>query len=134
VSIPVAANGEVWSVADAMRCRQESGGNLLMLGRGMVVDPGLALAIRHADDPAAHAINGVTWDELLPLIDTFWHLVYSRLDRRKQAGRLKQWLNFLRRRYPQADMAYQELRTVDDPAVVAQWLQRNRASAQNSCR
>jgi tRNA-dihydrouridine synthase C len=98
----------------------------------MVVDPGLALAIRHADDPAVHTINGVTWDELLPLIDTFWHIVCSRLDRRKQAGRLKQWLNFLRRRYPQADMAYQELRTVDDPAVVAQWLQRNRASAQNS--
>jgi tRNA-dihydrouridine synthase C len=124
VSIPVAANGEVWSVADAIRCRQESGGNLLMLGRGMVVDPGLALAIRHADDPAAHATNGVTWNELLPLIDTFWHLVCSRLDRRKQAGRLKQWLNFLRRRYPQAELAYQELRTADSPEVVGLWLQR----------
>jgi tRNA-dihydrouridine synthase C len=128
LSIPVAANGEVWTVADALRCRQESGGNMLMLGRGMVVDPGLALAIRHVDDSAAQPRQGVSWEELLPLIGTFWALVCSRLDRRKQAGRLKQWLNFLRRRYPQAEMAYQQLRTVDDPALVGQWLARTMLS------
>ena len=128
LSIPVAANGEVWTVADALRCRQESGGNMLMLGRGMVVDPGLALAIRHVDDSAAQPRQGVSWEELLPLIGTFWVLVCSRLDRRKQAGRLKQWLNFLRRRYPQAEMAYQQLRTVDDPALVGQWLARTMLS------
>jgi tRNA-dihydrouridine synthase C len=52
-------------------------------------------------------------------------LVCSRLERRQQAGRLKQWLNFLRRRYPQAEAAYQELRITHDPAVISQWLQRH---------
>ena len=129
VAIPVVANGEIWTVDDAKRCRQAAGGSALMLGRGMVVDPGLALAIRQADaddgDVSAKADAAlVTWQQLLPLIGVFWHLVCTRLERRQQAGRLKQWLNFLRRRYPQAEAAYQELRVTHDPAVVSQWLAR----------
>lgn len=125
LAIPVVANGEIWTAADAHRCRAESGCHALMLGRGMVVDPGLALAIRHADDPDSTPVGGVTWDALLPLIAAFWHLVCSRLDRKKQAGRLKQWLNFLRRKYPEADLAYGALRTVEDPAVIQAWVLRN---------
>ena len=127
VKIPVVANGEIWTVEDARRCRQASGCSAVMLGRGMVVDPGLALALRHADRGGAVSglpEEGVTWDALLPLMGMFWHLVCSRLERRQQAGRLKQWLNFLRRRYPQAELAYGELRTSHDPAVVTQWLRR----------
>jgi tRNA-dihydrouridine synthase C len=78
VPIPVVANGEIWTVDDAKRCRQAAGGNALMLGRGMVVDPGLALAIRQADaddgDVPANADAAlVTWQQLLPLIGVFWH-------------------------------------------------------------
>lgn len=128
LKIPVVANGEIWTVDDAQRCRQASGCSTLMVGRGMVVDPGLALAIRQADtyqaDAQAADANGVTWETLLPLIGVFWQLVCARLERKQQAGRLKQWLNFLRRRYPQAELAYQELRTTHDPAVVSQWLAR----------
>jgi tRNA-dihydrouridine synthase C len=129
VAIPVAANGEVWTVDDAHRCRQASGCDMVMLGRGMVVNPGLALSIRHASNPdstRSESFAGVSWDALLPLIDAFWTLVCNRLERRQQAGRLKQWLNFMRRHYPQAELAYQELRTVDDPALVWQWLDRTR--------
>ena len=91
-----------------------------MLGRGMVTDPGLALAIRRTDE-----LNGqteLTWEELLPLIGAFWVLVVERLELRQQAGRLKQWLNFLRRRYPQAEVAYCALRTLHDPIPVTQWM------------
>jgi tRNA-dihydrouridine synthase C len=45
VAIPVVANGEIWSVEDALRCRAVSGCTDLMLGRGMVSDPGLAMKI-----------------------------------------------------------------------------------------
>ena len=125
VSIPVVANGEIWTVQDAMLCRQASGCDSLMLGRGMVVDPGLALAVRHADARAGGAIDAetaVTWADLQPLIGAFWLLCCARLDVRQQAGRLKQWLNFLRRRYPQAEEAYTAVRTFHDPALVVQWM------------
>jgi tRNA-dihydrouridine synthase C len=117
VSIPVVANGEIWTVDDARLCRQASGCEMLMLGRGAVADPGLALVIRGGGSAA-----GLTWDTLLPLIAQFWELVCSRLDAHSRAGRLKQWLNFLRRRYPEAELAFQALRTVNQPADISRWL------------
>ncbi len=134
VTIPVVANGDIWGVDDALRCRTVSGTPLLMLGRGMVTDPGLALAIRAADADAgagggaAPRVTGqgsLPWATLLPLIGDFWHMVHTRLDTRSQAGRLKQWLNFLRRSYPQAESAYMALRTVNDPQVISAWVAAN---------
>ena len=125
VRIPVVANGEIWTVADALRCREVSGCDALMLGRGMVADPGLALAIRGATANTGAAPNAqahVSWQALLPLIADFWQLVRQRLERRQQAGRLKQWLNLLRRRYPQAQAAFEALRAVDEPARIDDWL------------
>ena len=122
VRVPVVANGEIWNVADALRCRELSGCDALMLGRGMVTDPGLALAIQGATGSGAAIGATVTWHTLLPLIKDFWQLVRARLERRQQAGRLKQWLNFLRRRYPQAQVAYQALKTVNDAAAIDAWL------------
>ena len=120
VTIPVVANGEIWTLDDALRCRQASGCTSLMLGRGMVTDPGLALTIRRAD--GGTDTPEVSWEELLPLIGAFWVLVVDRLELRQQAGRLKQWLNFLRHRYPQAEVAYGALRTLHDPHPVTQWM------------
>ena len=134
VSIPVVANGEIWTVADAVRCREISGCDMLMIGRGMVTDPGLARAIKwESEGESAGKIAGrgtvhrdvhhsVTWQYLLPFIADFWRIVCSRLERRQQAGRLKQWLNFLRRRYPEAEVAYMALRTVNDPALIDAWM------------
>ena len=122
VNIPVVANGEIWTVDDARRCREISGCNMLMIGRGAVVDPGLGLAIKA--DMNKTASNSVTWAQLLPLVLDFWHIVTTRLDNKAQAGRLKQWLNFLRRRFPEAEVAYQALKTINNPAVVDEWLNR----------
>ena len=152
VAIPVFANGEIWTPDDAERCRRVSGCDGLMLGRGMVADPGLAHAIRasrragvapstalprHATEagldarghakasaggPQSPADYGappaVAWDDLLPTLAQFWRLVSLRVEPRHRAGRLKQWLNLLRRRYPQAQRAYDELRLVNDPAAL----------------
>ena len=54
LQIPVVANGEIWSVQDALRCRAVSGCTRLMLGRGMVTDPGLALALQAATAASAY--------------------------------------------------------------------------------
>lgn len=116
LAIPVIANGEIWTAADAERCRVASGCERLMLGRGMVSDPGLALAIMSPGRTLA-------WAEVLPLMADFWGLVSAELVPRHRAGRLKQWLNYLRRRYPQAEAAYAELRTENDPQRIGAWLE-----------
>ncbi len=135
VAIPVIANGEIWTVADALRCREVSGCDDIMLGRGMVADPGLAWDIRAAGRRLDHSpfvrpepaegFDGkrqVTWLTLRPLLNDFWKLVSGRVERKHRAGRLKQWLNFLRRRYPEAESAYVALRTINDPVLIDAWL------------
>ena len=116
VRIPVVANGEIWSVADALRCREVTGCDDLMIGRGMVSDPGLALAI------VSPGRAPLSWPALQPLIARFWQLIRSHIEPRARAGRLKQWLNYLRRRYPEAEQAYVAVRTINDPELVYQRL------------
>ncbi len=113
VGIPVIANGEIWTVDDARRCRDESGCSGLMIGRGMVSNPGLALAIVRPGHAA------LTWVALQPLLQDFWTLVKRQLEPKAQAGRLKQWLNLLRRHYPEADAVFAAVRTINDPALLA---------------
>jgi tRNA-dihydrouridine synthase C len=125
VRIPVVANGEIWTVDDARRCRQASGCDMLMLGRGAVSDPGLALAIKADLQASVGAVPDtvpIGWPALVPLLAKFWLLVCTRLDARSRAGRLKQWLNFLRRRFPEAETAYQQLKGINDPVLIDAWL------------
>ena len=127
VALPVIANGEIWTVEDAAACRAASGSDRLMIGRGAVADPGLALAIKAqmGGGTSVLDLSVVTWQTLMPLVLEFWRIVTTRLDSKAQAGRLKQWLNFLRRRFPEAEVAYQALKTVNSPVEVEVWLLRN---------
>jgi tRNA-dihydrouridine synthase C len=127
VPVPLVANGEIWTVDDALRCREVSGCDNLMLGRGMVADPGLALALRVALGETVQAPLGsphavLDWPHLVALLKQFWTGVERHITPRHRPGRLKQWLNFLRRRFPEAEVAYQQLRTVNEPAAMRQAL------------
>jgi tRNA-dihydrouridine synthase C len=106
----VVANGEVWTLQDARRCLEISGCDAIMLGRGIVADPGLALALRGAAEPL--------WAELLPLLAHFWLRIAGHVAPRHRSGRLKQWLNLLRRRHPQAQDAFDAVRLTNDPVAV----------------
>jgi tRNA-dihydrouridine synthase C len=114
VAVPVVANGEIWSVDDAQRCRQESGCHTLMLGRGLVADPGLAWAIRRHDGVADAEVPPVAWADLQPLLHHFWHRIAGHVAHRHRAGRLKQWLNMLRQRHPQAQTLWEQVRGTND--------------------
>ena len=113
VSIPVIANGEIWSEADYARCRQVTGCADVMLGRGAVADPFLARRIK-AGAVAAEPRREAEWRELLPLVDEFWERVQRRTTPRYSPGRLKLWLNSLRRCYPQAEALYRRVRPLAD--------------------
>lgn len=127
VPVPLVANGEIWTVDDALRCREVSGCENLMLGRGMVADPGLALALRLALGETVPAPLGgpqavLDWPDLVALLRVFWTGIEHHITPRHRPGRLKQWLNFLRRRFPEAEIAYQQLRTVNEPGAMRQAL------------
>ena len=168
VKLPLVANGEIWTVDDALRAQAASGCTSLMLGRGMVADPGLALAVRLAASgdrnsqsewhpahvgiefcaPDMGASVGfapegrpgsacgfhatlaagpppvLPWADVQPLMQSFWARVEQRVERRHRAGRLKQWLNLLRRRYPEAQAAFDALRITNDADALRAWVHR----------
>ena len=129
VRLPLVANGEIWSVADARACQAASGCQSLMLGRGMVANPGLALEIQAVHGQVSAPTAAVSWEQLQPLMQDFWSLVCAHLSRDQHTGRLKQWLNLLQRHYPQAQTAFAAVRRFHDPADVDRWLASTRASA-----
>ena len=107
VKIPVVANGEIWTLEDYRRCRAISGAEDVMLGRGMVANPGLARQIKHGE--------ALSWDGLRPWLAEFWALTAAHMPPKNRCGRLKQWLNYLRKTYPEAEAAFQTLRFAATP-------------------
>ena len=119
VEVPVIANGEVWNVADWQRCREVSGCDDVMLGRGAVSDPYLAQRIRGL---AAPVPNEAEWQALLPHLAGFWRGVLGKVEARHAPGRLKLWLGYLKRTWPQAEVLHAAIRSLRTPAEVTRVL------------
>lgn len=120
VAVPVVANGEVWNEDDWRRCRAVSGASDVMLGRGAVADPFLARRIRAGAVEAPQ--RDAEWAELQPLIGEFWRRVLIKVEARHAPGRLKQWLNLLRRNFVAAEQLYLALRPEREVERVSQLL------------
>ncbi|MHB0849803.1 tRNA dihydrouridine synthase [Stutzerimonas nitrititolerans] len=112
VSVPVFANGDIWSLDDWRRCREVSGVEDIMLGRGLVCRPDLARQIQAAKQGAA--VQPMSWEELQPLLADFWLQARRKISPRYAPGRLKQWLSMLTRSYPQAVALFAQLRREND--------------------
>lgn len=119
VSTPVVANGEVWNVGDWRRCRAVSGCADVMIGRGAVCDPFLALRIKGAIDETPSPED---WLALLPHLGDYWKKLDGHVLPRAAPGRLKLLLNYLRKTWPQAEMLYLAVRSIRDPSAIARIL------------
>jgi tRNA-dihydrouridine synthase C len=97
--IPVVANGEIWTIDDLRRCRDETGCQHFMLGRGAVADPTLARqAARELGLPDTRPLQPFarTPAECLPWISRYVELCSaSGLPPAYILARLKQWLRMM---------------------------------------
>ncbi|WP_412973252.1 tRNA dihydrouridine(16) synthase DusC [Glaciecola sp. MF2-115] len=106
-SIPIIANGEIWSAEDAKLCQQRSGCDDLMLGRGALAMPNLAQTIK-----LNH--QAMSWDQTKELLVSYsGYEIYSDKGR-YYPNRIKQWFNYLKRQYPEAETMFVELRRLKD--------------------
>jgi tRNA-dihydrouridine synthase C len=92
LKIPVVANGDIWSVDDFRRCREETGCHHFMLGRGSLANPGLVHEIaRELGLPSQ--CHRHSWLELMQELLTASRAMHeSRPNQCLQ--RMKQWLRF----------------------------------------
>jgi tRNA-dihydrouridine synthase C len=111
VDVPVIANGDVWTVADWERCRAVSGCSDVMIGRGAVSDPFLALRIRGLMDRSP---SSAEWPAVLRQIADYLKKLQTRVASRHEHGRVKMWLSYLKRTWPEAADLHAEIRRLHD--------------------
>ena len=116
VKVPVFANGEMWDVDDWRRCREVSGAEHIMLGRGLIARPDLARQIAAARE--GRELTPMGWNELRPMIQDFWRQVRRKLAPVYAPGRLKQWLRALGRNFPEAAAMFDAARRESDCGVL----------------
>ena len=103
ISIPVIANGDIWNLADAIKCREISGCKDLMVGRGALTIPNLGQVIKQESDV-------MSWHDVQTLLLTYTEFE-TRGDKSKYfPNRMKQWLKYLKNHYQEADTLFDEIR------------------------
>ena len=112
LDIPVVANGEVWTVDQYWRCREISGCDDVMIGRGLIARPDLARQIKASQ--AGEVIEPMTWPEAVALIEDYAAALQTRLEDRFVTGRIKQWLNYLRQGFGEAEQLWTQARKIRD--------------------
>ena len=123
VSVPVMANGEVWTTETYALCRAVTGCEDVMIGRGAITDPFLARRIKAGAKEGAD--RAADWQEFLPLLAEFWRLVQLRVTPGQAPGRLKLWVNSLRLTFAGAEALYWAIRPVRGVEETARVLQQH---------
>lgn len=112
LSIPVVANGDMFTLEDFLRCRDETGCLHFMIGRGALANPKLSYQIaRELGLPIQQPLLG--WTPLLGRL-LEWTLHFGLPTGPRNVQRLKQWLALARRHggFDQFDQM-KRLETVD---------------------
>ncbi len=120
VALNIIANGEIWSPADALRCREITGCEDLMLGRGALCRPDLPRLVAAA--AAGLAPASLRWPDILPLLLRFLELNLAYYDPCYAPSPLKQWLVYLRAYFPEASSLFEQVKRLRDPAQVQEAL------------
>ncbi|MBY4945311.1 tRNA-dihydrouridine synthase [Cupriavidus respiraculi] len=120
VDVPVIANGEVWTVADWERCRSVSGCADVMIGRGAVSDPFLAQRIRGTMDATPSAGE---WPLVVRQISDYLAKLHARISSCHEHGRVKLWLSYLKRTWPQAGELHAAIRRMQDSVEIKRVLE-----------
>jgi len=116
VSIPLIANGEIWSAADAALCREQSQCNDIMLGRGALALPNLAQTI-------STGAAVMPWPKVLQLLMHYSEFEISGDKGQYYANRIKQWFSYLKLQYPEANALFSQLRVLRKSADILATLQ-----------
>lgn len=123
VSVPVVANGEVWTPEDYAAIRAVSGCSSVMIGRGLIACPDLARLI--AADNRGERVAPYGWPQLLPwVLDFFLQCSARGANTAYPAARLKQWLGQLKRHYPEAGIFFEKIRSIRDASTLEAVLRR----------
>ncbi len=120
LDIPVIANGEIWTLEDYIRCREQSGCDNVMLGRGLLARPDLGLAIKAYQ--RGEQYQYMTWPQIAALALKLFRLTRAHYPEKHIGNRIKQWLFYLIRNYPEAGILFENIKRSRDFDFIEQAL------------
>ncbi|WP_188630514.1 tRNA-dihydrouridine synthase [Oceanisphaera marina] len=115
LAIPVIINGEIWNADQATLAQTQSGCRDVMLGRGALALPNLAATIKHG-------AASMSWEQVIELLLDYSALEVEGNKSIYYPNRIKQWLNFLKLQYPQAQSLFGQVRTLKHTDDIRQTL------------
>ena len=110
----VIANGEIWTVEDYWRCRKVSGCDDVMIGRGLIARPDLAAQIKASQN--GEVLEPMSWAEAVVLVREYAAALQTRVEDKYVTGRIKQWLNYLRQGFAEAEALWPQARKIREVA------------------
>lgn len=113
VSIPVVANGDIWTLQDYWKARTLSGCRDVMLGRSALADPWLAPRIRHWQR-TGEQLAETTWAMRASVLQEYAALQRQHLPDRVVVSLVKQWLAQMRQGNSEANQHFQRLKRLTD--------------------
>jgi tRNA-dihydrouridine synthase C len=128
VDIKVIANGDIWNWHDYNRCREVTGCEDVMIGRGMLANPALALSIKKRLQGEGDA--DFDWLDTLELINAYYLNVQQQLEAPFVPGRVKQWLNMMRQHNPKAQALFDNLKQLRELDEISRLLDGEMEQAQ----
>jgi len=112
VDLKVIANGDIWNWQDYRQCREVSGCEDVMIGRGLLANPALALNIKKRLQ--GESDSAFDWLDTLLLINAYYVNVQQQLPPPFVPGRVKQWLNMMRAHSPQAQALFDSVKQLKE--------------------
>ncbi|WP_265497735.1 tRNA dihydrouridine(16) synthase DusC [Providencia rustigianii] len=113
LTIPVIANGEIWDYESAKRCMEITGCDSIMIGRGALNTPNLSRVIKQN-------VAQMPWEQVGKLLFKYTELEKLGDTGHYHAARIKQWLGYLRKEYPQADTLFSQVRALKNASQIAE--------------
>jgi len=113
LSIPVVANGDIWTLEDYWKARTLSGCCDVMLGRSALADPWLAPRIRYWQQ-TGERLAETTWEMRASVLQEYAALQRQHLPDRVVVSLVKQWLAQMRQGNAEADQHFQRLKRLTD--------------------
>lgn len=114
-SIPVIANGDIFTLADFIRCQQETGCDRFMIGRGIMSDPFLFKKIRNHLNQVIIQSSADEWKVSTGIMQTFFDRSADYINGHFAVSRTKQWLKGLALRSPEAKILFDEIKIIKNP-------------------
>jgi tRNA-dihydrouridine synthase C len=113
LSIPVVANGDIWTLEDYWKARTLSGCRDVMLGRGALADPWLAQRIRHWQT-TGERLPATTWAERARFLSAFAAAQRSTFSDKIVISLIKQWMSHMQARDSEAAWRFQALKRITE--------------------